>query len=90
MGTSLIVYALEQLDEPREVIMWDCGLPADPQPPWNYRLGFSIEGLTNEFYGDCLYIRGGRTVRVPSLEEREVVEFPAPIGALEAFTRPVG
>jgi lysine 6-dehydrogenase len=86
MGTSLIVYALEQLDEAHEVIMWDCGLPADPRPPWNYRLGFSIEGLTNEFYGDCLYIRGGRTVRVPALEELEIVEFPAPIGALEAFT----
>jgi lysine 6-dehydrogenase len=86
MGTSLIVYAMEQLDEPRQVTMWDCGLPADPQPPWNYRLGFSIEGLTNEFFGDCLYIRGGRTVRIPALEELEMVEFPAPIGALEAFT----
>jgi len=86
MGTSLIIYAMEQLDEPREVLMWDCGLPADPQPPWNYRLGFSIEGLTNEFYGDCLYIRDGRTVRLPALEELEIVEFPAPIGPLEAFT----
>ncbi len=86
MGTSLIVYAMEQLDDPRQVTMWDCGLPADPQPPWNYRLGFSIEGLTNEFYGDCLYIRGGRTVRIPALEELETVEFPAPIGTLEAFT----
>ena len=86
MGTSLVVYAMEQLDEPRQVYMWDCGLPTDPQPPWNYRLGFSIEGLTNEFYGDCLYIRGGRTVRIPTLEELELVEFPAPIGALEAFT----
>ena len=86
MGTSLIVYAMEQLDEPREVLMWDCGLPADPQPPWKYRLGFSIEGLTNEFYGDCLYIREGRTVRLPALEELEIIEFPAPIGPLEAFT----
>jgi lysine 6-dehydrogenase len=86
MGTSLIVYAMEQLDEPREVLMWDCGLPADPQPPWNYRLGFSIEGLTNEFYGDCLYIRDGRTVRLPALEELEIVDFPSPIGPLEAFT----
>jgi len=86
MGTSLIVYAMEQLDEPRQVYMWDCGLPADPLPPWNYRLAFSIEGLTNEFYGDCLYIRDGRTVRIPALEELEVVEFPAPIGPLEAFT----
>jgi len=86
MGTSLIVYAMEQLDEPREVLMWDCGLPANPQPPWKYRLGFSIEGLTNEFYGDCLYIRDGQTVRVPALEELEIVDFPAPIGPLEAFT----
>lgn len=86
MGTSLIVYAMEQLDEPRQVFMWDCGLPADPPPPWKYRLAFSIEGLTNEFYGDCLYIRGGRTVRIPALEEMEIVEFPAPIGPLEAFT----
>jgi lysine 6-dehydrogenase len=86
MGTSLIVYAMEQLDEPRQVYMWDCGLPADPLPPWNYRLGFSIEGLTNEFYGDCLSIRDGRTVRLPNLDEMERVEFPEPIGPLEAFT----
>lgn len=86
MGTSLITYAMEQLDEPRQVFMWDCGLPADPSPPWNYRLAFSIEGLTNEFYGDCLYIRDGRTVRLPALEELEIVEFPSPIGPLEAFT----
>jgi lysine 6-dehydrogenase len=86
MGTSLILFAMEQLDEPRQVYMWDCGLPADPPPPWKYRLAFSIEGLTNEFFGDCLYIRDGRTARVPALEEMEVVEFPAPIGRLEAFT----
>jgi lysine 6-dehydrogenase len=86
MGTSLIVYAMEQLDAPQDVFMWDCGLPQDPQPPWNYRLTFSIEGLTNEFHGDCLYIRNGKTVRVPALDELETVEFPEPIGWLEAFT----
>lgn len=86
MGTSLIVYAMEQLDEARDVWMWDCGLPQHPSPPWNYRLAFSIEGLTNEYYGDCLYIREGKTVKVPALEEFELVDFPAPIGPLEAFT----
>lgn len=86
MGTSLIVYAMEQLDEARDVLMWDCGLPQHPVPPWNYRLQFSIEGLTNEFYGDSLYIREGQTVRVPALEELEFVDFPEPIGRLEAFT----
>ncbi len=86
MGTSLVVYALEQLDEPSEVFMWDCGLPAHPEPPWNYRLTFAIDGLTNEYDGECLYIRQGKTVRLPTLEEFEVVEFPSPIGKLEAFT----
>ncbi len=86
MTTTLALYAMEQLDEPREVFIWDCGLPQDPEPPWNYRLTFSIEGLTNEYYGDCLFIRDGKTTAVPALEELEHLEFPEPIGTLEAFT----
>jgi lysine 6-dehydrogenase len=66
--------------------MWDCGLPQRPEPPWNYRLTFSIQGLTNEYDGDCLFIRNGQTAYVPALEEFEVLEFPEPIGTLEAFT----
>lgn len=86
MGTTLILYAIEGLDEPRDVLMWDCGLPMHPQPPWNYRLTFAIEGLTNEYYGDCLFIREGKTVAIPVLEEYEALEFPEPLGTLEAFT----
>jgi lysine 6-dehydrogenase len=86
MGTTLILYAMEQLDEAQDVYMWDCGLPQHPEPPWNYRLAFSIEGLTNEYYGDCLYIRDGKTVAVPALEEYEVLNFPEPLGKLEGFT----
>ena len=86
MGTSLILYAIEHLDEPRDVFMWDAGLPQRPEPPWNYRLTFSIEGLTNEYDGDALYIRDGQTVRVPALEELEEVDFPPPLGRLEGFT----
>ncbi|MGD8553454.1 MAG: saccharopine dehydrogenase C-terminal domain-containing protein [Anaerolineales bacterium] len=86
MTTTLALYAMEQLDDPQEVFIWDCGLPQDPEPPWNYRLTFSIEGLTNEYFGDCLFIRDGKTTRVPALEELEYLEFPEPIGTLEAFT----
>ncbi|MDF1499309.1 MAG: saccharopine dehydrogenase C-terminal domain-containing protein [Anaerolineales bacterium] len=86
MTTTLALYAMEQLDDPREVFIWDCGLPQNPEPPWNYRLTFSIEGLTNEYYGDCLFIRDGKTTAVPALEELELLDFPEPIGTLEAFT----
>jgi lysine 6-dehydrogenase len=86
MGTTLVLYAIEPLDVPRDVLMWDCGLPTHLEPPWNYRLTFSIEGLTNEYYGNCLFIRDGKTVRIPALEEYETIEFPEPLGTLEAFT----
>jgi lysine 6-dehydrogenase len=77
---------MEQLDKTEDVFMWDGGLPQNPEAPWNYRLHFSIEGLTNEYFGECLYIRDGKTVGVPALEELEHVDFPPPLGRLEAFT----
>jgi len=86
MGTSLVLYAMEQLDEATDVYMWDCGLPRRSEPPWNYRLTFNIEGLTNEYTGDCIFVRRGELARVPALEELEELEFPNPIGKLEAFT----
>jgi lysine 6-dehydrogenase len=86
MTTSLALYAMEHLDEAQDVYIWDCGIPQNPRPPWNYLLTFSIEGLTNEYSGDCLFIREGQTVRVPALTELESVDFPPPIGTLEAFT----
>jgi len=86
MTTTLALYAMEQLDEALEVFIWDCGLPQKPIPPWNYSLTFSIGGLTNEYYGDCLFIRDGKTTLVPALEELEMLDFPEPIGTLEAFT----
>jgi lysine 6-dehydrogenase len=86
MTTSLALYAMEHLDHAQDVYIWDCGLPKNPRPPWCYLLTFSIEGLTNEYFGDCLFIRDGQIVRIPALTELESVEFPPPIGTLEAFT----
>ncbi len=86
MITTLALYAMEALDQAQDVFIWDCGLPQHPTEPWNYSLGFSIEGLTNEYDGDCVFIREGKTTLVPALAELERLEFPAPIGELEAFT----
>ncbi len=87
MGTSLTVYAMSLLDETDEVMMWDGGNPLHPQPPFNYILTFNIAGLTTEYYGVAHFIREGKVVEVPTFkdEDYEVVEFPAPIGRMEAF-----
>lgn len=86
MGTSLMVHAMRQLDEPEEVFMWDGGLPQRPRPPFHYLATFHLAGLTNEFAEPACYLRDGKPTLVPPLEEREEVEFPPPIGRVEAFT----
>jgi lysine 6-dehydrogenase len=86
MGTTLMVYAMRLLDEPEEVLMWDGGLPQSPHPPFNYLATFNLAGLTNEFAEPAIFLRDGKPTRVSPLEELEEVEFPAPVGPVEAFT----
>jgi len=92
MGPGLVntlgAYVLQLLDErlsaePREVYVYDAGLPQDPVPPWNYQLTFHINGLTNEMDGEAIFIRDGAIVRVPTLSEPEWLDFPG-LGRLEA------
>lgn len=61
------------------------GLPLQPQPPMNYKIVFSVEGLINEYIEPAVVIRGGRLDTVPSLSELETITFPEPFGELEAF-----
>jgi len=61
------------------------GLPLQPQPPMNYKIVFSVEGLINEYIEPAVVIRGGRLDTVPSLSELETLTFPEPFGELEAF-----
>jgi lysine 6-dehydrogenase len=85
MGTSLVAYAIEQLDEAQDVYMWDGGLPQKPRPPFNYLLTFHVAGLTNEYDEPAVFLRDGKVTLVEQMTELEEVEFPAPIGKLEAF-----
>ncbi len=85
MATSLVALAMSMIDEPDTIELWDGGLPVDPQPPLYYRLTFAVAGLTNEYDGPCYNIRGGKVVALESLTEEQVVEFPPPLGKLEAF-----
>jgi len=86
MGTTLCVYAMSLLDVPREVFMWDGGLPQNPRPPFNYLLTFNVEGLTNEYAEPTFFLRNGKLTEIGPLEELESIDFPSPIGRLEAFT----
>ncbi|GAB4527659.1 MAG: hypothetical protein Fur0018_13360 [Anaerolineales bacterium] len=87
MGPGLVsnlgAYAMDLLDQPEEIYIYDAGLPQHPKPPWNYALTFHINGLTNEMDGQAVFIRDGKIAYVDTLSEPEMLEFP-PFGMLEA------
>lgn len=85
MGTTLMVYAAELLDEAVDILMWDGGLPTNPRSPFNYLLTFHVAGLTNEYAEPAIFLRDWKVTEVPTMTELETVEFPEPIGTLEAF-----
>jgi lysine 6-dehydrogenase len=85
MGTTLMVYAMELLDKAVDVYMWDGGIPQNPRPPFNYLLTFNIAGLTNEYAEPAIFLRDWKVTEVETMTEPETVEFPEPIGTLEAF-----
>ena len=85
LNVSLGAYVMEQLDRPRQVLIWDGGLPQDPQPPWNYVSTFSMSGLTNEYAGSAYFLRNGEIAEVPCFADCEELTFAPPLGRLEAF-----
>ena len=84
MGNTLAVYAMSLLDSAEHVYIYDGGLPQHPSPPWNYQLTFSIEGLTNEYYGGMTVLRDSKLTHIPCFTEFEMLEVP-PLGDLECF-----
>jgi lysine 6-dehydrogenase len=85
MGASIMVYAMSLLDEAVDVYMWDGGIPQNPRSPFKYLLTFNIAGLTNEYAEPGIFLRDWKITEVEPMTELEVLEFPEPIGKLEAF-----
>ena len=92
LGSNLQAYALTLLDEPMDLLFYDAGLPLDPEPPWNYRLTFHVDGLLNEYAHPVTWIREGEPITVRNLDPDETVtiELEPPLGTMEAFPSNAG
>lgn len=85
MVNILAEHGIRQLDSVDAVRIYVGGLPQNPEPPLNYQIVYSLEGVLDYYTTLSWVLRGGKRTRVKALSEREPVEFPAPLGALEAF-----
>jgi lysine 6-dehydrogenase len=85
MVNILSQYGIEQLDKVDSVRIFVGGLPQNPEPPLNYQIVYSIEGVLDYYTTLSQVVRGGKRVQVKALSEIEMVDFPDPVGGLEAF-----
>jgi lysine 6-dehydrogenase len=60
------------------------GLPQSPEPPLNYQIVYSLEGVLDYYTTLSWVVRDGQRVQVRALSEREPLEIDG-VGALEAF-----
>jgi lysine 6-dehydrogenase len=75
---------IKRLDKVDAVRIYVGGLPQKPEPPLNYQIVYSIEGVLDYYTTLSWVLRGGKRTRVKALSERENVPFKG-LGKLEAF-----
>ncbi len=85
MVNILAAEGIRRLDHAEKVKIYVGGLPQQPEPPLNYQIVYSLEGALDYYTTPSWVLRGGKPVQVDALSELETVEFPDPIGTLEAF-----
>jgi lysine 6-dehydrogenase len=85
MVNILAAEGIRRLDRAEKVKIFVGGLPQKPEPPLNYQIVYSLEGALDYYTTPSWVLRGGRPVQVDALSEVEPVEFPSPVGTLEAF-----
>ena len=85
MVNILSEYGISRLDKVKSVRIYVGGLPQRPEPPLNYQIVYSLEGVLDYYTTLSWVVRNGKRKQVKALSERERVDFPSPVGELEAF-----
>jgi lysine 6-dehydrogenase len=85
MVSVLAMHGAERFENLESIKIRVGGLPQNPQPPLDYQIVFSVEGLINEYIEKARVIRDGKIIEVESMTEIERLIFPEPYGEMEAF-----
>jgi len=81
----LAAEAIRRLEECHSVKLYVGGLPQHPEPPLDYAIVYSLEGVLDYYTSPGWVLRDGQPAQVSALSEVEPVSFPDPVGTLEAF-----
>lgn len=85
MVNIIAAEGIRRVGDAESVKIYVGGLPQQPEPPLNYQIVYSLEGALDYYTTPSWVLREGRPRQVDALSEREEVDFPTPVGRLEAF-----
>ena len=85
MVNILAEYGISRLDSVDSVRIFVGGIPENPEPPLNYQIVYSLEGVLDYYTTLSWVLRDGKRSRMKALSEIEPVKFDEPVGELEAF-----
>lgn len=85
MVNILAEHGIQQLDSVERARIYVGGLPQNPEPPLNYQLVYSLEGVLDYYTTLSWIIRDGKRTQMKALSEVEPITFAEPVGELEAF-----
>lgn len=84
LASNLAALVADQFDETDHIKLRVGGLPIEPEPPMNYSIFFSAEGLVNEYYEIPVLLRDRKIVEGEPLGDWEELCFKG-LPPLEAF-----
>ena len=76
---------VQLLDETHNALIYVGGIPKEKTPPLNYQTVYLLESVFHLCLRPAVVIQAGKQVSAEALSGLETVEFPEPIGPLEAF-----
>jgi lysine 6-dehydrogenase len=84
MVNILAQAGIDRFDRTRAVHIKVGGLPQNPEPPLNYQIVYSLEGVLDYYHTLSWIVRDGKLLQMEALSEVEELDFPQ-VGRLEAF-----
>jgi len=85
MVNIIAAEGIRRVGQAETVKIYVGGLPQHPEPPLNYQIVYSLEGVLDYYTTPSWVLREGKPARVDALSELEDLDFPPPVGRLEAF-----
>jgi lysine 6-dehydrogenase len=85
LSNVLVARGVELLDEAHEAVIYVGGIPRRRRPPLEYETVYSLESMFGAFLRPArIWVDGAMTTAEP-LSGLELLDFPEPVGTLEAF-----